>query len=120
MSEFLGALLFIAFPFVLGYATASYLAALLPVASLMASVLNYWANPPAAIDEVDVLSGLWIVGSVLALGLCLVGALLARRARRCRGVKTLVSDAGRPMIRSVSGKYADVTLWVSASALVSL
>jgi hypothetical protein len=82
MFEMVALLLFVAVPFVLGYGTGSYLAALLPAASLIASVVNYGVNPPAGTDEVDVLPGLWIAASAIAVTVCLGGAALARRSRR--------------------------------------
>jgi hypothetical protein len=82
MFEFVALLLFVAVPFFLGYGTGSYLAALLPMASLIASVVNYGVNPPAGTDEVDVLPGLWIAASAIAVTVCLGSAALARRASR--------------------------------------
>jgi hypothetical protein len=84
MFEVVALMLFVAVPFVLGYGTGSYLAALLPAASLVASVVNYGLNPPPGTDEVDVLPGLWIAASAIAVTVCLSGAVLARRTRRRR------------------------------------
>jgi len=84
MFELVALLLFVAVPFVLGYGSGSYLAALLPTASLIASVVNYGVNPPAGTDEVDVIPGLWIGASVIAVTVCLGSAALARRTRRRR------------------------------------
>ena len=81
MFELVALLLFVAAPFALGYATGSYLPALLPAASLVASVVNYGANPPPGTDEVDVLPGLWSLGSAIAVTVCLGGAALTRRFR---------------------------------------
>ena len=82
MFELVALLLFVAAPFVLGYATGSYLSALLPAASLVASLVNYGVNPPPGTDEVDVLPGLWILGSAVAVTVCWGGAALTRRLRR--------------------------------------
>ena len=41
MFELVALLLFVAAPFVLGWATGSYLAVLLPTASLIAAVVSY-------------------------------------------------------------------------------
>jgi hypothetical protein len=84
MFELVALLLFVAVPFVLGYGTGSYLPALLPAASLVASAVNYVANPPPGTDEMDVLPGLWILGSAIAVTVCLGGAALTRRSRRRR------------------------------------
>jgi hypothetical protein len=84
MFEMVALLLFVAAPFGLGYGTGSYVAALLPAASFIASAVNYGVNPPAGTDEVDVLPGLWIAASAIAVTVCLSGAALARRSRRRR------------------------------------
>jgi hypothetical protein len=55
MFELVALLLFVAAPFVLGWATGSYLSALLPAASLVTSVVSYAVDPPPGTDEVDVL-----------------------------------------------------------------
>lgn len=62
--------------------SASYWAALLPAASLIAAVATYASDPPEGTDEVDVLPGLWIVLSAVAVVICLAAAAVRRRARR--------------------------------------
>ena len=84
MFELVALLLFVAAPFVLGWATGSYLSVLLPTASLIAAVVSYAVDPPPGTDEVDVLPGLWILGSAIAVIVCLGGAALTRRSRRSR------------------------------------
>jgi hypothetical protein len=80
--ELLTLLLFIGVPWAVGYGTASYRAALLPAASLVAALVRYAADPPAGADEVDVLPGLWVVFSAVAVLVCLGGATLRRRSRQ--------------------------------------
>ena len=81
MLDLLAILVFIAFPFGLGWFTRSYLAAILPLTSLVAAIVNYatysFEGPP---DEVDVLPGAWVVLSAIALVVALGGAALARRS----------------------------------------
>ena len=67
---------------ILGWATGRYLAALLPAASLVAWVVSYAVDPPPGTDEVDVLPGLWILGSAIAVAVCLGGTAFTRRSRR--------------------------------------
>jgi hypothetical protein len=80
--ELVPLVLFIAAPWALGYMSASYWAALLPAASLIAAVANYASDPPEGTDEVDVLPGLWIALSAIAVVICLIAAAVRRRTRR--------------------------------------
>jgi hypothetical protein len=79
--ELVALIVFVAVPWALGYGLASYWAALLPAACLAGAVISYAVDPPAGTDEVDVLPGLWIVFSAVAVLACVGGAALRRRSR---------------------------------------
>jgi hypothetical protein len=66
-AELLALFLFVAAPWALGYLSASYWEALVPAASLVAAVANYASHPPQGRDEVDVLPGLWVALSAVAV-----------------------------------------------------
>jgi hypothetical protein len=78
--ELVAILVFFALPFGLGWVTRSYWSALLPATSLLVAIANYAANPPEGNDEIDVLPGVWIVLSAIALVVTLGAAALARRS----------------------------------------
>ena len=79
MFELVALVLFVVLPAALGYISASYWAALLPAASLIAAVISYASDPPEGTDEVDVLPGLWIALSVIAVVISLVATTVRRR-----------------------------------------
>ena len=74
-------IVFVAVPLTLGYSTAHPAAALIPAASLVVSIASYALSRPSGTDEIDVLPGLWIVGSAASVALCLVAVAIGRRRR---------------------------------------
>jgi hypothetical protein len=84
MLELVLLVLFVGVPWVLGYGTARYWAALVPAGALLVAVLSFAAAPAPGEypDEVDAWAGLWIVFSGLAVVVCLAGAAVRRRSRR--------------------------------------
>ena len=67
--------------FGLGYATRSYLGALVPGAVLVWAAIGYQQRTPTD-DEVGVLPGIFLVASIVGVLLYLVGVALGRRSRR--------------------------------------
>ncbi len=80
MFEVLALLLFVVAPAIVGYRSASYRAAAIPGVLLIAAVVSYAADPPVGTDEVDVLPGVWILLSALAVLVSLGGAALRQHS----------------------------------------
>ena len=69
-------------PWVLGYASGRYWAALLPGAILGAAILNLARSEPSQVsDEVDVWPGVLTVLFAIAVLVCLAGAKMRRMKR---------------------------------------
>jgi hypothetical protein len=69
----------------LGGWSKRYIVLLLPGAALLASLLNYrayWSDGRRASDEIDVLPGLAVAISAVALIVCFAAVALSRRAAR--------------------------------------
>jgi hypothetical protein len=80
MLELIALILFVVVPWIIGLATGSWWALLLPVASLVASVVVLVLYPPRQhSDPPDVFGILWVLGSIVAIVVCAVAILLRRR-----------------------------------------
>ena len=74
-------LLLLAALFGFGYATRSYVGALVPVVVLVCAVILYSQSTPSG-DEVDVLPAMFVFASGLGVLLYLAGVALGRRQGR--------------------------------------
>jgi hypothetical protein len=82
MGALLVILFFIGLPLVLGYATASLRALILPGALFLVALAYYESYRPGPNpDEVDVLPGIWLTLSGTGVVLCLAGVAVGRRKR---------------------------------------
>jgi hypothetical protein len=78
-------MLFLVAPLLLGYATGSYWAALIPALSLVLAAHAVVASADSPYrDEVDVLPWLWLILSATAVALCVAGVAVKRWTGRKR------------------------------------